>query len=221
MSLAGTSDGLSSATQPSGFQSSWLGVPGHVSMADIVKMGRPHGKASTVSNSHIHSNVLATSDHSSKVVDIHGEPGIAVNQHLSANDDWPAIEQPPVATLSSVVEAPSDSDPYADPSISPMDRGNQHTKFQLDEIEVAEDLPGEMLNANHVGPASVSSRSMQEDNSGGASVFDNSSYMDMNSYQPHRHALEHSEGDNHDISIAFPYHFPFIYIFLRDLFAAF
>jgi len=49
VSIVGTSNGISSSTQPSGFPSAWLGVPGHVSMADIVKMGRPHGNASTVS----------------------------------------------------------------------------------------------------------------------------------------------------------------------------
>ncbi|URE19920.1 hypothetical protein MUK42_34203 [Musa troglodytarum] len=38
-------DGISMPMQPSsGFQNSWLGKPGHVSMADIVKMGRPQGK---------------------------------------------------------------------------------------------------------------------------------------------------------------------------------
>ncbi|XP_064974770.1 uncharacterized protein LOC135580750 isoform X3 [Musa acuminata AAA Group] len=38
-------DGISMPMQPSsGFQNSWLGKPGHVSMADIVKMGRSQGK---------------------------------------------------------------------------------------------------------------------------------------------------------------------------------
>jgi hypothetical protein len=215
--IVGTSNDMSSSTQPSGFQSAWVGVPGHVSMADIVKMGRPHGKASTVANPSIHSgshhNVLTTSaathhnlhplqDHAANVTDINAEPGVATNQHLPSDDDWPAIEQQPAAILSSVVEAPSDSDSYADPSNLSLDRGNQHTKSQLDEVRVADDLAVEMLNANHVGPTSVSSRNMQEDSSGGASVFDNSMYEDMDSYQPHNHDLEHSEGDYNNINIA-------------------
>lgn len=216
--IVGTSNDMSSSTQPSGFQSAWLGVPGHVSMADIVKMGRPHGKATTVPNPAIHSgshqNVLTTSsaathhnlhplqDHAANVTDINAEPGVATSQHLPSDDDWPAIEQQPAAILSSVVEAPSDSDSYADPSNLSLDRGNQHTKSQLDEVRVADDLPVEMLNANHVGPTSVSSRNMQEDSSGGASVFDNSMYEDMDSYQPHSHDLEHNEGDYNNINIA-------------------
>ncbi|KAF3451141.1 hypothetical protein FNV43_RR07232 [Rhamnella rubrinervis] len=52
----GTGDGILSSLQPSsGFQSAWLGVPGQVSMADIVKMGRPQSKASTMTNSSMHS----------------------------------------------------------------------------------------------------------------------------------------------------------------------
>jgi hypothetical protein len=216
VSIVGTSNGISSSTQPSGFPSAWLGVPGHVSMADIVKMGRPHGNASTVPNPPIygvsHQNVLTTSaathhnlhplqDHASNVSDINAEPGFATSQHLPSDDDWPAIEQP-AAILSSVVEEPLDSELYADPSNISSDRGNQHTKSQLDEVRVADDLAVEMLNANHVGPTSVSSRNMLEDNSGGASVFDNSIYEDMDSYQPHNHDLEHNEGDYNNINIA-------------------
>jgi len=135
------------------------------------------------------------------VSDINAEPGFATSQHLPSDDDWPAIEQP-AAILSSVVEEPLDSELYADPSNISSDRGNQHTKSQLDEVRVADDLAVEMLNANHVGPTSVSSRNMLEDNSGGASVFDNSIYEDMDSYQPHNHDLEHNEGDYNNINIA-------------------
>ncbi|KAG2689090.1 hypothetical protein I3843_09G122800 [Carya illinoinensis] len=212
MSTADTSD-ISLSAQPSGFQSPWLGVPGHVSMADIVKMGRPHSKASNVSNPHIQNNILATSsgailhdshslqDHASKLSDINAESGLATNQHLPPADEWPAIEQPPATTVSSVIGEPSYSEPYADPLNLPLGRGSFHTKSQLDEVQVAEDLTVEMLNASHVGPPSVSSRSMHEENSASASVFDNTSYNDMSSYQPHKHALEHNEAED-DISSA-------------------
>ncbi|KAM3331496.1 hypothetical protein ACQJBY_027463 [Aegilops geniculata] len=43
-------DGLCGASQsPSGFQQNWCGVPGQMSMADIVKMGRPQGRSSSKS----------------------------------------------------------------------------------------------------------------------------------------------------------------------------
>ncbi|KAK7840857.1 gbf-interacting protein 1 [Quercus suber] len=215
--IVGTSDGISSSTQSSGFQSTWLGGPGHVSMADIVKMGKPHGKASAVPSPPLqsanHQNVLATSsaaahhnlhslqDHASMVSDINTEPGVFTSQQLPPNDEWPAIE-PPTSSLPSVVEAPSDTEPYADPSHLPLDRVNRHTKYQLDELQVAEDLPIEMLNANRVGSTSVSSRNGQEDNSGGPSVLDNSFYKEMNSYQPHKHVLEHNEAEDGISSVA-------------------
>ncbi|PWS22970.1 hypothetical protein DKP78_15610 [Enterococcus faecium] len=41
-------DGSFGAMQPSsGFQNSWCGVPGQMSMADIVKMGRPQVRSSS------------------------------------------------------------------------------------------------------------------------------------------------------------------------------
>lgn len=203
----GTSNGISSPTQPSGLQSPWLGIPGHVSMADIVKMGRPHGKASTVPNPPIqnvdHQNFLATSsaatlhnlhplqDHTSSMSEMIAESGVATSQHLPPEDEWPAIEQPAPTNLSSVVEGPPDSELYADPSNLTLDRGNQHTNNQLDEVRVADDLA--------VGPTSVSNRHIQEENSGGASVFDNSIYEDMNSYQ---HDVEHNEAEDGISSVA-------------------
>uniref|UniRef100_A0A453F6H5 GBF-interacting protein 1 N-terminal domain-containing protein n=2 Tax=Aegilops tauschii subsp. strangulata TaxID=200361 RepID=A0A453F6H5_AEGTS len=43
-------DGLCGASQSSsGFQQNWCGVPGQMSMADIVKMGRPQGRSSSKS----------------------------------------------------------------------------------------------------------------------------------------------------------------------------
>ncbi|KAG0461041.1 hypothetical protein HPP92_021338 [Vanilla planifolia] len=45
--LTGIANGSSfQAQSPSSYQQGWTGIPGHVSMADIVKMGRPQGKLS-------------------------------------------------------------------------------------------------------------------------------------------------------------------------------
>lgn len=208
MSTVGTGDGILSSSQPSsGFQSAWLGVPGQVSMADIVKMGRPQPKASTMTNSSMHSgnhqnvpappsgafhhNLPLSQDHGSKVSELHSDIGVVSSQ----DDEWPSIEQPPAASLSSVVEAPVDSGIYADSSNLSVDRTNQRLKSQFDEVQVAEDDPAETLDQNYIAPASVSGRNMQEDDSAGVSGFDNNLYKDMTSYQPHGHAFEHSEGD--------------------------
>lgn len=172
-------------------------------MADIVKKGRPHGKASTLPNTS-YPNVtnhqvlappstalhhdLRSYDHSSNVSDMNPEPGIAVKQNIPPNDEWPLVEQPPSASVSSVLE------PSTDQSNLTLDN-DQHTNPELDEAQVEEDSGEEDINEDHVISASVSSRQIQEDNSGGASLFDNDLYENMGSYQPHRHTFEHHEGD--------------------------
>lgn len=227
MSTVGAGDGVSSSSQPSpGYQSAWTGVPGQVSMADIVKMGRPQNKASTmpshqsVNHHHATAPPLAAShhdfhsseNHASKVVEINTEPEIDVNQHVHSNDEWPSIEQPTAASASPVREVPADSELYGDLSNLPLDRGSQHVKSQFDDVQSSEDAD-ESFDANHVGPASVSTRNMQEDCSGGSSIFDNNMYGNINSYQSHRHTFENNEGEfnvldssNH-FPIAFNYSF--------------
>ena len=196
----GTSDGITSSSQPSsGFQSAWLGVPGHVSMADIVKKGRPHGKASATPNTS-YPNDLHSYDHASKVLDMNPEPGIAAKQNVPPNDEWPLVEQLPSASVSSLLEPSADSQPFTDQSNLPLD-SNQHINPQLDEAQDEDDSSDENLNEDHVISASVSSRKIQEDNSGGASLFDNDLYENMGSYQPHRHAFEHHEGDSDSLHL--------------------
>ncbi|KAK9267719.1 hypothetical protein L1049_010152 [Liquidambar formosana] len=214
MSTMGTNDGISSSSQPSGFQAAWVGVPGQVSMADIVKMGRPHGKASStpypshhnVNHHHApplvasHHDLHSSQDYASKVSEINSEPGVVASQHAPTDDEWPLVEQPSAAGMSSVLEEPADSDLYVDPSNVPFDRNNENLKSQLDDVEAEEDGAVEDLNANHAGPASASSRNVQEDNSGGASLFDSDMYK--NSYQPHGHDFEHQEVEDGGVSIS-------------------
>ncbi|KAJ9135915.1 hypothetical protein P3X46_033038 [Hevea brasiliensis] len=208
MSTLGLGDGVSSSLQPpSGFQSPWLGVPGQVSMADIVKMGRPHNKASAmplhhgVNHHHPAAPSLAASNHDlhlsenhvAKMSEIDAEPEVSASQHVHSNDEWPSIEQPTASSIPSVLEAPADFELYTDPSNLPLDRVNQHMNSQLDDVQPAEDGHVETLTGNHVGPASVSSRNIQEDSPVASSIFDNNLYG--SSYQPPRHAFEHEAED--------------------------
>ncbi|KAG5254602.1 kinase-related protein [Salix suchowensis] len=217
MSTVGAGDGVSSSSQPSpGYQSAWMGVPGQVSMADIVKMGRPQNKASTmpshqsVNHHHAtapplaapHQDFLSSENYASKVVEINSEPELDVNQHVHSNDEWPSIEQPTAASASSVREVPADSELYGDLSNLPLDRGSQHIKSQFDDVQSSEDAHVESFDANHVGPASVSTRNMQEDSSGGSSIFDNNMYGNINSYQSHIHTFENNEAEDGTSSVA-------------------
>ncbi|KAE8671815.1 kinase-related family protein [Hibiscus syriacus] len=209
MSTVGLGDVISSASQPTGYQSAWVRVPGQVSMADIVKMGIPQNKASALPNSSqqstnnrqhavppsaaLHSNLQ---EHVSKVSDITYEPDVNKNQHVSPRDEWPPIENPSAASVTSVIEAPSESGLYANASNLPWGRTNQHLKSQLEEAHAVDDGPLETINSDHVRSPSISSRNIQEDNSRGSSLYDNDSYKDMDSYQPQGHAFENDDAED-------------------------
>ncbi|KAJ7947251.1 GBF-interacting protein 1 [Quillaja saponaria] len=195
----GMGDGILSSSQPSGLQSAW-GVPGQVSMADIVKMGRPQGKASAVPNSSSHNvnhqNVweppAELQGHASTVSDSNTDLGTAVSQLVSHDDEWTYIEQPHTSGVSRGVEAHADSELYSDSSN--LDEAEEHGKAHLDD-RLAGDGPVEILNADHVGPASVSARSTQDVDSG----FDGNLYKD---YQHHRHPFENKEAEDSVASVA-------------------
>ncbi|XWS15928.1 hypothetical protein CRYUN_Cryun34aG0043800 [Craigia yunnanensis] len=217
MSTVGLGDGISSSSQPSGYHSAWLGVPGQVSMADIVKMGRPQNKASVipnpahqrVNNRHLvippsaalNPNLHSPQDHASKVSDVTYEHDVTINQHVSPSDEWPLIENPSAASVTSVLEASAESGLYANASNLPLGRTNQHIKSHLEEAQAVDDGPVETLNGNHVR-SPISSRNIQEDDSGGSSLYDNNLYKDMNSYQPQRHAFDHDEAEDGSSSVA-------------------
>uniref|UniRef100_A0A6N2MNV2 GBF-interacting protein 1 N-terminal domain-containing protein n=1 Tax=Salix viminalis TaxID=40686 RepID=A0A6N2MNV2_SALVM len=149
-----------------------------------------------------HQDFLSSENHASKVVEINSEPELDVNQHVHSNDEWPSIEQPTAASASSVREVPADSELYGDLSNLPLDRGSQHIKSQFDDVQSSEDAHVESFDANHVGPASVSTRNMQEDSSGGSSIFDNNMYGNINSYQSHIHTFENNEAEDGTSSVA-------------------
>ncbi|XP_039033961.1 uncharacterized protein LOC120169959 isoform X3 [Hibiscus syriacus] len=206
MSTLGLGDGISSSSQPTGHQSAWVGVPGQVSMADIVKMGRPQNKPSSMpnpsqqstNNQHhvvppsaaLHSNF---EDHVSKESDVTYEPDVTKNQHDSPRDECSPIEIPSAASVTSVLEAPLESGLYANASNLPLGRSNQHLKSQLEEAQAVDDGPLEIVNGDHVRSPPISSRNIQEDNSRSSSLYDNDLYKDMNSYQPPVHGFENDE----------------------------
>ncbi|KAF3657014.1 hypothetical protein T459_11117 [Capsicum annuum] len=202
-------DGHSAASQPSsGYQPTWGGVPGQVSMADIVKMGRPQSKVSSIPNiSHrtvgvnqnhdqapppygaSHHNMQLSDDHL-KVPEVHQEPRDYSSQDLSANDEWPSIEQPSAASQPSVSEPPTNSVLHPDPSNTSFDRIDNQT--QTDESEEADDSANEDLGN------SFSSRKFQEDNADSASLYDNDPYR----YQHQNHTFDHPQVEDVNASVS-------------------
>ncbi|XXG67801.1 hypothetical protein AAC387_Pa06g1062 [Persea americana] len=105
---AGTADGVSLPSQPSsGFQPAWLGVPGQVSMADIVKMGRPHRRASnlpittTEASYPPHNAVMPNTLHPSV-----NHPPIYTTQASESHHELHS-SQGPVSKVSEIIHEPS------------------------------------------------------------------------------------------------------------------
>lgn len=146
MQKTNIADGISTPLQfSSSFQNSWLGKPGHVSMADIVKRGRPEGKHPTVPvvasvNSYRAHNAAITnvSNHNAKQsfataltseseekVDSFQESnhfsdkshgiGTAEHHHIS-NDGWSLVEEQPAESVLTTTEITGDSLAYTNPS---------------------------------------------------------------------------------------------------------
>ncbi|WJX47359.1 hypothetical protein P8452_34057 [Trifolium repens] len=188
----GVYEGLSSSSQPGGVQSAWTVSPGQVSMADIVKMGRPQPKTSVPNSS-------AASHHNLNVPETNNDRGFVVNTNVQQNDEWPSIEHPPTVSVSSVVDAHPNSEYYTDSSN--FGEANRQLENHVNEF-VAEEVHVENENLDDVGSASIPAKIISDDNPGSASAYDDSLYKDINSYQSHRHPFDDNEAENGVSSVA-------------------
>ncbi|KAG6594498.1 GBF-interacting protein 1, partial [Cucurbita argyrosperma subsp. sororia] len=212
----GVGDGAISSSQSTfGYQSTWMGAQGQVSMADIVKMGKPQGKSSSVQNTSLqgasslnsipfqsapsHQNFHSAQHQASTVSEVHSGPGI-VSQQTSLDDEWPSIEPPQPVSISSTIESPAVLELHSNPANVSLDAASQH--IHQDKVQVVEGGSVDTIDANHAAHASILGRNIQEDNSGGTSVSDNNLYEDMSSYLPHRHAIEHDEAEDGGSSLS-------------------
>lgn len=206
----GVVDGLSSASHHGGLHSAWMGVSGQMSMADIVKMGRPQVKASmpnSSTHSGDHQNVLAPlaashhnlhpfQSHAPQVSETNSEQGFALSQSVSKNNEWPSIDPLPAVSVSSVVDMHANSDLYA--NSSNLGEANWQQTSHFDE-HIDEEDPVE--NADNVEPATISAKSVSDDNVRGAS-FDGNLYKDLSSYRSHSHPFDNNEAENGISSVA-------------------
>ncbi|KAI4312306.1 hypothetical protein MLD38_037129 [Melastoma candidum] len=186
----GKSDLISSSIQPSpGFPRAWVGTPDQVSMADIVKMGKPLVKSPGAPNRLAHHPMASGShddfqlhDQSSKLCK--SEPRATSQQVPSNEDDWPLDEhQAP----------PPNEDEWPSFENSP-DGSGQHVTSRLEGGPISED--GHIdVGTNHMGFASVSNRNILEDDGRDPSLYENNSYKHADAFQPHMHAYEHNEDD--------------------------
>ncbi|KAJ8544778.1 hypothetical protein K7X08_017361 [Anisodus acutangulus] len=174
-------------------------------MADIVKMGRPQSKVPSVPNvshhnvnanqNHIqglpsgasYQNIQYSDDHTSKVSEVHREPGDYPVLHLSTDEEWPQIKQPSIANQPSISEPPTDSELHPDPANVSYDRISHQT--EIDEVQGTDDHT-----VGNLG--SPPSRKLKEDNAGGASLYENDLYR----YQNQNHTFEHQQVEDVNVS---------------------
>ncbi|KAE8720031.1 hypothetical protein F3Y22_tig00109923pilonHSYRG00141 [Hibiscus syriacus] len=151
--------------------SSASGVPGQVSMADIVKWADHKTRllpCQTLLNKALIIGIMRYSFGSitfqltgsvSEESDVTYEPDVIKNQHDSPR-----------------------SGVYVNAHNLPLGRSNQHLTSQLEEAQAVDDGPLEIVNSDHVRTPSISSRDVQEDNS-----RDGSSSVAMNLQQLNLH----------------------------------
>ncbi|XP_051128787.1 uncharacterized protein LOC127249818 [Andrographis paniculata] len=186
VSLSSTDDVMpATSIQPSsGLQSPWTVAPGQVSMADIVKRGRPHDRTSSApkaSNSNVlapRTNVLHDrypEDHTSK----DPESVLSSVNQVPIHDEWPIIEKP--ATKVSSVSEVVHSEKHLEPSGIPSESINQHSEEE--DVEESDDESIDNSVANDVGLGSIPTGKIEEDDPRGVSLFENDLYKNIGPYE--------------------------------------
>ncbi|XP_018451330.2 uncharacterized protein LOC108822686 isoform X1 [Raphanus sativus] len=177
---APSSDGISSSSQPaSGHQTPWFGAPGQLSMADIVKMGRPQNKT-TSSQRNVNMRSEISHDHEG-----------SANQQVPVKDEWPSIEKPLAPSTASVSVAPAaESEVCGGTSDFPLERVDHHLRDRLENIQLAESGPSEDLGVDHVQPSSVGN--VQEEDSGVSTESNDNQYT----YETQSHPVEHHKDED-------------------------
>ena len=218
---------IDSSLQPSsGSQSTWVGATsGHVTMADIVRMGRPQSKGSqmpcetsytpqdaVLPNSAIYQMKLSLATSPSQLEtyeDLHSsdlnmirESGKKSSQH-DFDNEWPVNEQ---ITASSDIGATM----YSNQSYLHSNRANLSSNCYSNNILVSEsNASRENLSSDHVNSAQVSSKQIFMNDSGGTSEHDDDLCKDASSPDSYRQIYEPREklsGSEFDF-IGFPIFF--------------
>nr|CAD1834270.1 unnamed protein product [Ananas comosus var. bracteatus] len=174
----------------SGFQHSWTGMPGQLSMADIVKMGRPQGKPSgfpisASERSHTTQSAIISNipnqnpklppaaqelDQGVPATNIDNEAGVETN-----HDDW------------SVIVEQSES------SASLVDTVNLHADPYLDESQEAD---------GDVDDPAVTEREIQVENSENSLDVDDGLSKNINAYESQRNQFEPHDAEDANAEIS-------------------
>ncbi|BFG25642.1 hypothetical protein CerSpe_119160 [Prunus speciosa] len=227
----GSGDGATSASvQPSlgNHSTSFRTSSGHLSMAEIVKMGRPPSKGSHISSdTSSHQDAFATnlcnccvessqtsafmepemhrcmhSQNPSRVSEMIHKPGDTSGQN-AFHDEWPVIEQPTAASRSSVSSA--NVEIHANQSNLYINDSNMPRDCQSHKVQVSEgNYSSQNLSSDHNAYAFASSRQKMVDASGGRSYCVDDLSSNSSSYDSHRSAYENGEGTGFGSNVSCP-----------------
>lgn len=214
----GTGDYISSSVPPSPrLQPTLLAAnSGHVSMADIVRMGRPYNKGSQISTDSSQDTVAINSSQyhakpahaptpprSEMHEDMHsthqsGVPEVILDEH-DFDNEWPMIEQVTVATPTPAFDASatvSDAK-YYNESLVHGDIANFPDNSRLDEAVASKrTFSGENVDNDFTLAASATSRHLLVTGTEGAFNGDGKLLNDKNSSDSHGSMHENQEGDS-------------------------
>ncbi|CAH8377779.1 unnamed protein product [Eruca vesicaria subsp. sativa] len=152
---------------------------GQMSMADIVKMGRPHNKITNSQKNHEHD--------------------IAANQHVPVKDQWPSIEKLTAASTASVSVEPTEPEICNGPADYQSSRGgDRQLKDQLEVTQRADNGPFGNLGRDQVQADTVAGGVVPEDESGVSSEFDDNPYR----HEMQNHPVEHQRDEDNVSSVA-------------------
>lgn len=227
MSATGLADGSFMPTQPSSGlpNSNWLGKPGHISMADIVKMGKPQGKHSgvpvvTSERSYLtHNSAVSNLLHhntqkfpstvlpveSDKLLDSFQEsthvPEVIhalEGQHVS-DDGWSLVEEQPAEYTSTTPEILGASSAYATLSeLVPSNLITDGSNLHIDPGSGDQD-PEEIINVKSLprasGLTSMSEWQIGVDTSKDASHLNESFLKGTDLYQPQSPEFDRDESN--------------------------
>ncbi|KAK2997569.1 hypothetical protein RJ639_026441, partial [Escallonia herrerae] len=189
----GTGQAISSSVKPSGHPRACFRTPGHVSMADVVKMGGPHGKAASILSlpsdtapfdaaaqnlANMDTQVSAPLEEAKMT----SEPGSTVSRTVSDNE-WPSASGLPVLDESIASETE-----VAVKTNFPSGRTNQSISWQSNGGHVFKtDVDMGNPNTERIGSVPTSSRETIVDGNGSSSYFSSDSYQAFSSCGSYRH----------------------------------
>ncbi|KAM2268070.1 hypothetical protein ACFX1S_046241 [Malus domestica] len=209
-------DAVCVSLQPSTGNQSTSGTSlGNLSMADIVKMGRPPSMGSRIlSDTSLHQDAFSTNScnshvessqtemhqymhfHNPRVSEIIHKTGDSAGQN-DFHDEWPVIEHPTAVNRSSALNA-NQSKFYINESNVPRDY--QSHKVQLSEGNIS----SESLSSDCI--AFASSRQKMVDGSGGKSYYVDDLSSNSSSDESRRSAYEDGKGTVIDSNAPYPNH---------------